>query len=289
MQLGTIEQYQGENMVNKSDSFRDEYGPWALIAGGSVGLGAAFAAELAQKGLNLVLIARRPGPLESKSIELKNRHGISVKTISIDLAAPDVLQTIAAETEELQIGLVVYDSAYSLIGSFLEHPIEKQLRAIDVNCRGPLMLAYHFGQKMVERKRGGIILMTSLSGMQGAPWIATYGATKAFNTVLAEGLWYELKGKGVDVIACCAGAIETPNFTSSNPKSLGTFAPKPVAVDKVAHEAIASLGEKPLIVPGVGYRFSQALLEKFVPRKRRIKIMANSNEKMYGDRLITLN
>jgi short-subunit dehydrogenase len=276
-------------MANKSDGFKGRYGPWALIAGASVGLGAAFASELAQKGLNLVLIARRPGPLESRSTELKDKHGILVKTISTDLAAPDMLKTIAAETKELEIGLLVYDTAYMLIGSFFEHCIEKQLRAIDVNCRGPLTLAHHFGQKMIERKRGGIILMTSLSGMQGAPWLASYGATKAFNIVLAEGLWYELKGKGVDVIACCAGAIETPNYISSKPESLGAFAPKPSKVEKVAHEAVAALGRKPLVIPGGAYRFSQTLLERFMSRKQRIKIMAGSTEKMYGNRLVTLN
>ncbi|MGB8388761.1 SDR family NAD(P)-dependent oxidoreductase [Mycobacterium sp.] len=276
-------------MGNESDDFKGRYGPWALIAGASVGLGAAFSSELAQRGLNLVLIARRPGPLESRSAELKDRYGISVKTISIDLAAPDMLQTIAAETNDLEIGLLVYDTAYMLIGSFLGHPVESHLRAIDVNCRGPLMLAHHFGQKMSERKRGGIILMTSLSGMQGAPWLASYGATKAFNIVLAEGLWYELKSEGVDVMACCAGAIETPNYISSKPASLGAFTPKPLAMDKVARDAVAALGRKPLVIPGGAYRFSQTLLEWFTSRKQRIKIMADSTEKMYGNRLVTLN
>jgi len=276
-------------MANKSDGFKRRYGPWALIAGASVGLGAAFASELAQNGLNLVLIARRPGPLEAQASELKGKYGVAVKTISVDLAASDMLKTIAAETADLEIGLLVYDTAYMLIGSFLQHPLEKNLRAIDVNCRGPLTLAYHFGQKMVERKRGGIILMTSLSGMQGAPWLVAYGATKAFNIVLAEGLWYELKGKGVDVLACCAGAIATPNYISSQPKSLGSFAPKPLTIEKVAHEAIAGLGKKSLVIPGAAYGLSQTLLERFTSRTQRIKIMAGSTEKMYGDRLITLN
>ncbi len=276
-------------MGNESDDFTGRYGPWALIAGASIGLGAAFASALAQRGLNVVLIARRPGPLESRSAELKDRYGISVKTISVDLAAPDMLQTIAAGTEQLEIGLLVYDTAHMLIGSFLGHPVESHLRAIDVNCRGPLTLAHHFGQKMSERKRGGSILMTSLSGMQGAPWLASYGATKAFNIVLAEGLWYELKPQGVDVMACCAGAIETPNYISSKPASLGTFAPKPLAVDKVAQDAIAALGSTPLLVPEGAYRVSETLLERFTSRKRRIKIMADSTEQMYGNRLVTLN
>ena len=276
-------------MARKPDVFKEKYGPWALIAGASVGLGASFAHELAQKGLNIALIARRPSPLESLSSEIKERHGVSVKTISLDLASPDMLKTVASETEGLEIGLLVYNTAYMLIGSFFKHPIDKQLRIIDVNCRGPLTLVHHFGQKMIERNRGGVILMTSLSGMQGAAWLASYGASKAFNIVLAEGLWYEMKDRGVDVLACCAGAISTPNYIASQPVSLGGFAPKPVTTEKVAREAVAALGKKHMVIPGRAYRFSQTLLERLMSRKRRIKIMADSTQKMYGDRLVTIN
>lgn len=275
-------------MANQSE-FTARYGPWALIAGASVGLGAAFAAELAQQGVNLVLLARRPAPLESTAAALTAKYGISVKTISIDLAAPDAMEKIATATREVEIGLLVYDTAYMLIGPFLDHSIDKQLRTIDVNCRGPLMLTHHFGTQMSQRKHGGIILMTSLSGMQGAPWLASYGATKAFNIVLAEGLWYELKPLGVDVMACCAGAIETPNYIASKPKGLGLVAPKPLTVRKVAHDAVGALGSTPLLIPGGGYRFSQALLERFMSRKQRMKIMAHSTKRMYGNRLLTLN
>lgn len=276
-------------MSKSSDNFKGKYGPWALVAGASVGLGAAFASELAQKGLNVVLVARRPGPLEDQASGLKARYGIAVRTVSVDLAAPDMLEKIAAATSDLEVGLLVYDTAYLPIGPFFSHPLEKHLRVIDVNCRGPLVLTYHFGRKMIERKRGGIILMTSLSGMQGAPWIASYGASKAFNIVLGEGVSYELKNKGIDMLACCAGAIATPNYVSSEPKALGGFAPKPLSVEQVAREAVAGLGKTSLVIPGSAYRFSQTLLERFMSRKQRIKIMANSTEKMYGERVMTLN
>ena len=105
-----------------------------------------------------------------------------------------------------------------IIGPYYNHSVDEQLKHIDVNCRGPVILAHHFGTKMRRRKQGGIILMTSLSGFQGAPWLATYGATKAFNLVLAEGLWYELKDEGIDVLACCAGSTATPNFIETKPR-----------------------------------------------------------------------
>jgi short-subunit dehydrogenase len=276
-------------MAKKSEAFTEKYGPWALIAGASVGLGAAFATELAEKGLNIVVIARKAEPLQSLAAELTSKYGIEVRTISTDLASPDMLKSITAETDDLEIGLMVYNTAYMLIGSFFEHPLENQLRQIDVNCRGPLTLAYHFGHKMRERRRGGIVLMTSLSGLQGAPWLATYGATKAFNLVLGEGLWYELKDKGVDVLACCAGAISTPNYQASEPEDLGLFAPNPLPPEKVAHAAIAALGKKSSVVPGFAYRLSHFLTSRFMTRKQVIKIMGNSTEKMYGDRNLAIN
>ena len=275
-------------MTNKEDGFRQKYGPWALVAGASVGLGASFAHELAQKGLNLALVARRPDPLQSLAAELEKKHGIKVRTIQQDLAAPDMLSKIASQTEDIEIGLLVYNTAYLLIGDFFEHPLEKVQRLVDVNCRGPITLTHHFGQKMIERKRGGIILMSSLSGFQGAPWLTGYGATKAFNIVLAEGLWYELKDKGVDVLVCIAGAISTPNYEESKPEKLGPFAPKALTIEKVAHDAVAGLGKKHIVIPGRAYSFSNKFMG-IMPRKQRIKMMADSTKTMYGDRVITVN
>jgi short-subunit dehydrogenase len=275
-------------MANKDDRFRNKYGPWALVAGASVGLGAAYASELAQKGLNLVLVARRPGPLQSLVSELESKYGVKARAIEQDLASPDMLSNIASQTDDIEVGLVVYDTAYLLIGDFFEHPLEKVQRLVDVNCQGPITLSHYFGQKMIERKRGGIILMSSLSGFQGAPWMAGYGATKAFNIVLAEGLWYELKDKGIDVLVCTAGAISTPNYDETKPEKLGPFVPKALTVEKVAHDAIAGLGKKHIVIPGRAYRFSNRLMG-ILPRKWRMKVLADSTKTMYGDRIITVN
>ncbi len=269
-------------------TFKTKYGPWALIAGASVGLGAAFAEELASKGLNLVLIARRKEQLEKLADDIQTRYNVTVKPIQQDLAAPDMLENIQSQTNDIQIGLVVYNTAYMLIGSFFDHAMENQLRHIDVNCRGPLMLSYHFGKKMIERKNGGILLMTSLSGFQGAPWLSTYGATKAFNLVLAEGLWAELKDDGIDVLACCAGATSTPNFVESKPNDLGIMAPNPLTPETVAKEAVAALGKKPTVIPGFVYRLA-AFITGLLPRQKAIHIMGDSTKKMYDEKVLIIN
>src|SRR5579862_2880014 len=166
-----------------SDDFAHRYGPWALVAGASAGLGAAFAEQLAARKLSLILIARQRPLLEELAARLGREHGVSVRVAAADLGAPDLLATARAAADGVEVGLVVYNAAFSLIGRFLEQPLDEKLRIIDVNCRGPLILADEFGRAMAQRRRGGILLMSSLAGARGSPLVATYAATKAFNLV----------------------------------------------------------------------------------------------------------
>jgi len=269
-------------------SFSDKYGPWGLIAGASVGLGAAFAEELARRRLNLVLIARRSEPLKKLENDLKSRYGIDIRAAQLDLASPGLIEELAQYTDDIEIGLMIYDTAYYTIGYFFNQPLESHLRHIEVNCRGPLTLTYHFGRKMMQRGRGGVILVSSLTGFQGSPLLSHYGATKAYNTVLGEGLWYEMKQHGVDVMASVAGAIETPNYIQTKPKKL-SMAPSPMKPADVARETVAALGTTHTFVPGKAYRLSSFITNRFVPRTRAIKMMAGSSIKMYGDRDIIVN
>jgi uncharacterized protein len=183
-------------MGSTAPAFRDRFGPWALIAGASTGLGAEYAAQTAAKGVNLFLVARRMELLEPLAARLAAAYGVEVRTCACDLARPDVAAFLAEQTAGLDIGLLVCNAGYSVIGPFLERPLAEHLKEIDTNCRAPLALAHSYGQGMAERGRGGIILMSSLSANQGSPLIANYGATKAYNLLPAEGLWYELRQRG---------------------------------------------------------------------------------------------
>jgi len=268
--------------------FKDKYGPWGLIAGASIGLGAAFAEEVAKRKLNLVLIARRSEPLKELENELKSRYGVDIRTVQLDLALPNLLEELVPHTDDIEIGLMIYDTAFHTIGAFFNQSLENHLRHIDVNCRGPLMLTYHFGHKMIQRGRGGIILMSSLTCFQGSPLLSNYGGTKAYNTILGEGLWYEMNQHGVDVMASVAGAIETPNYIKTEPNKL-SMAPGPMKPVDVARETVASLGKTHTFVPGKSYRFASFITNRFMPRTRAIKMMANANVKMYGDRNLITN
>jgi short-subunit dehydrogenase len=257
--------------------FRARYGPWALIAGASEGLGAAFAEGAAARGLNLLLVARRAEALDALAAELRGRFSVETRTAAIDLGDAALLEKLRAATAGLEIGLCVYNAARSYIGDFLQQPLADKLRIVDVNCRGPLILADECGRAMAARGRGGIILMSSLAASQGSPLVATYAATKAFNLVLAEGLWDELGRAGVDVLACRAGATRTPGYERAGPAAkISTMEPAPVVA-----RALDSLGKSPSVVPGAMNRLASFFLNRVFTRRAAIRTLGRATRKLY--------
>jgi uncharacterized protein len=259
------------------------YGPWALVAGASEGLGAEFATQLARNKLNLVLVARRKAQLEVLASKLAQEYAIEVRTIELDLAQDDADSIIAEHTDDLDIGLLVYNAAVSLVGPFFAQTLQGHLNEVTVNCRAPLSLVYLFGQRMLERKRGGIILMSSLSSAQGSALVANYAATKAYNRILAEGLWEELRTQGVDVLACSAGPISTPNYIASLPVTTKRNAGMELTPYKVAYEALAGLGRGPFVIPGRQYRLANFVMQRLLSTRFVIKIMGRVMRGMYHD------
>jgi uncharacterized protein len=256
----------------KATQFAATYGPSALVAGGSDGLGAAFAEALAQRGLNLVLLARNEERLNETATRLREAYGVDVTTIATDLAdAARVTQRIAEL--DASIGLLVYNAAYAPIGRFENVSADQLARATDVNVRTPLLLTKLLSAPMIARGRGGVILMSSLAGGQGSPNIATYAATKSFIAILAEGLWQELKPHGVDVLACVAGAILTPGYQQAE-----SAKPAPGTLDAatVAERALNALGRGPVTVPGAVNRVARFILTRILSRRAAIGIMAKN-------------
>ncbi len=269
-------------MNHSHTDFRAKYGPWALVAGASAGLGAEFAAQLAARGLNLVLVARHADRLEQLSQQLSTHHSVQVRPLSIDLADDETPTIITTRTNDLEIGLLIYNAAFSAIGPFLDQPLEQHLRELATNCRAPLTLAYWLGQKMRARQRGSIVLMASLSASQGSPLIANYAATKAYNQLLAEGLWDELRAQGVDVLACCAGAVATPNYLASQPRAARLNLGAAMPPRQVVAEALGALGTHASIIPGRGNRVAAFLMRRVLPRRIAIEIMGRTLRQMYS-------
>jgi uncharacterized protein len=259
--------------------FRARYGSWALIAGASAGLGAAFATQLAAQGLNLILVARRKEMAEALGARLEADYMVEIRVLPLDLARTDIGSLIVAATSDLEIGLLVYNAASSIIGPFFERSLDEHLGEIDTNCRASMALAYVLGQRMLARKRGGIILMSSLSAFQGSALIANYTATKAYNLVLAEGLWEELRTSGIDVLACCAGATSTPNYLASTP--VGSGRAIVMTPETVAAETLSALGRQPDIIPGRLNRLASFVMRRLLSRRAAIRLMGRTLRGMY--------
>jgi short-subunit dehydrogenase len=255
-------------------AFAAKYGPWAVVAGASEGLGAAFAEQLAVRGLNLVLLARRADMLAQLSARLSAGRDIDIRTHACDLALSDLASVLEDATKQLEVGVAVYNAAYAPIGDMLDHSIDDLLRVVDVNVRGPLVFARTLAPGMRSRGRGGIVLMSSLAGFQGAPRIATYAASKAFNIVLGEGLWRELGASGVDVLVSCAGAIRTPGYSKTAHKD----APGTLDAAQVAQQTLDALGYGPTVIPGATNRLARFLLGRVLPRRTAISIMATNTK-----------
>jgi short-subunit dehydrogenase len=255
--------------------FRDKYGPYALVAGGSVGLGAAFAEAIARRGVNLVLLARNEERLEATAARLRGAYGVDVVAIAADMADwADVKKRVALT---VPIGLLVYDAAFAPIGLFEDASEDDLARAVAVNVKAPLLLTKLLTAPMIERGRGGIILMSSLAGAQGSPNLAAYAATKAFNVILAEGLWKELRPRGVDVLVCQAGAILTPGYqaaAASRPASKP--APGTLPAKVVAETALKALGRGPVVVPGATNKVGRFVMARLLSRRAAIGLMAKN-------------
>jgi uncharacterized protein len=258
----------------KASRFPEKYGPYAVVVGGSYGLGAAFAEGIARRGVNLILVARDEERLTATAERLRQKHAIDITAFAADVADYESVKKQLTALN-LDIGLLVYDAAYAPIGLF-ETVTEEQLeRATAVNVKAPLLLAKLLSAPMIKRGRGGIILMSSLAGSQGSPKLAAYAATKSFNAVLAEGLWAELTPHGVDVLACLAGAIRTPGYQEAE---TGTSAPGTLDADVVAEQTLNALGTGPIIIPGAVNKLARFVLTRLLSRRAAIAIMSSNTK-----------
>ena len=262
-------------------NFQQHYGQWGIVAGASEGLGAEYAKELASHGLNLVLVARRSELLRSLAAQFSDQYRIETKLITQDLSTPDAAEQIMQQTMDLDIGLLIYNAAFSAVGPFLERSMDEHLREIHTNIHAPLKLVYLLGQRFIARGRGGIVLMSSLSAFQGSAYISTYAATKAFNIVLAESLWEEWRTRGVDMLVCISGAVKTPNYVASQPQQTGRFSDSTMTPYQVVKEALYALGKQPYVIPGRMNRFASFIMRHLLPRKTAIQLMGRVLRDMY--------
>lgn len=250
-------------------SSRKRYGPWALVTGASGGIGEALAEELARKSLNLVLVARSLGRLESVSERLSSSHGVEVRVIQADLGLHEDVGRVVAEVSGLDIGLYVANAGFGTAGLFADNDPDVELSMIDVNCRAVAALAHPIARAMRQRGGGGMIFLSSIVDFQGVANSANYAATKAYVQALAEGLAIELKPYNVDVLSSAPGPVATGFATRADMQVGGTDTP-----EAVARATLRALGKVRTTRPGfqsklLGYGLGT------LPRRARSLILSS--------------
>jgi len=269
-------------------SFGDRYGPWAVVAGASVGIGAEFCRQIAAHGVDVVLVSRSADKLEALAAELQSVHGVETRVVAIDLAAPGAERDLFAATDALDVGLFVYNAGADTFNTyFLDLPAEAWHGMVRRNCVVPLMASHHYGATMVEKKRGGILLVTSGAAWAGGGRLTTYGGTKAFDLVFGEGLWAELRRDGVDVLSLVVSATDTPSLRASLEKfgvtidDLTQMAEVADPAD-VAREGLEHLADGPTWQVGVPDGAGPSALGALA-RRDAVELITQGHDVLFGE------
>jgi short-subunit dehydrogenase len=230
-----------------ADDLRSRYPGWALVTGASSGIGEAYAEAFAARGFPVVLVARRKDRLEALGARLAASHKVETLVVVEDLSRPGACGRVRDAVGAREVGVLVNNAGFGFSGRFAENSAEDDEQMIAVNCAAVATLTHLFLPPMLARRRGAVLIVASAAAFQPTPWFAVYGATKAFDLHLAEALWSELRGTGVDVIGVCPAETQTEFHERAHAKR--SF--KGMTSAFVVEKSLAALGKGPSVVPGM--------------------------------------
>ena len=248
----------------------ERYGSTALVTGASSGIGEQFAIQLAEKGFDLLLTARREPLLRELQSKLERDFGISVTCFRCDLSDLNQVDALIAQAQSQSVGLVVSNAGYGVAkGDFLSVAHEQQEAMYRANSIAPARIAHALLPFMVASGRGGMVFTGSMEGDAAFPYSAAYAASKAFLHSLVLALWYEVKANGVDILLLAPGSTDTNAPLSqgiSREQLVGVMSP-----GEVARQGLQRLGEQPHFTPGAHNRLFVTLL-RWLPKTWAIKM-----------------
>jgi short-subunit dehydrogenase len=252
---------------------KGQFGPWALVTGASSGIGKEFARQIAASGINVVLVARREGQLTELGRSITSDLSVQYRVIAMELSQEGFIENLAERTKDLDIGLVVSNAGTGNPGEFLK--LDRQLlqETLRLNTLAHLDVTHHFGLKLAERRRGGLILVGAMGAENGVPCMANDGAAKAYVHSLGEALHYEFKPLGVYVTVLAAGFTNTAVLEKFglDPK---TMPMKPLSVEQCVSEGLSGLVKnRSRIVPGRLNRIMNALVPASLARKMEADLL----------------
>jgi short-subunit dehydrogenase len=250
-----------------------EFGPWALVTGASSGIGKEFSRQLAAKGLNVVLVARRLELLEELGQDLEKKFGVQWRAVQMDLTDENLLGKIREATRDLDIGLVVSNAGTGNPGSFINQKRDDLLMDVRLSVTAHLELCHHFAPILVKRGHGGILLVGAMGASHGVPYMANSGAAKAYVSALGQALHFELKGQGIHVTVLTPGFIDTPVIPKllENP---GALPMKPMSAERCVTEGLEALrANRAVYIPGLLNRILNRLVPPSVAQKMEAKML----------------
>ncbi|KQR70308.1 SDR family oxidoreductase [Pedobacter sp. Leaf176] len=249
---------------------------YILLTGASSGIGYEMAYQLAEKKMNLILVARTESKLKQMQADLTKRYGNLVQYFAADLSDANVAKALykKVKNENLLVTHLVNNAGVGNYGSFTETPLEEELSMIQLNISSLVVLSKLFAQDMVNRKSGKIMNIASVVSFLPMPYFSVYSATKAFVKAFSETLDAELEGTGVNVLSLYPGTVDT-GFTTSEMQTTNLHKTKPMHPKDVAIQGVKHLlegnGQKV-----VGFQnWFNTKLPNFVPDGIMMKIKKN--------------
>lgn len=246
----------------------------ALITGASSGIGEAFAREFARQGKHLILVARSQAKLETLAEELRRAHQINVTVLTVDLSVERAAQEVSRQTKErgLTVEILVNNAGFGSAGELAGNDKEQEHRQVMTNVTTVVDLIHEFLPEMVAKKRGTILNVASQAAFQPVPYMAVYGATKAFVLSLSEALWEENRKHGVKVLGLCPGATRTNFFEAASSKPVGMIRTS----EQVVQTAMRALKKnRSYVIDGRANALLAGVI-RFLPRKLVAKVAGQS-------------
>jgi uncharacterized protein len=244
------------------------HGSTVLITGASSGLGAEFGRQLAARGANLVLVARRTDRLEALKVELESRHSITATVIATDLTAAGAASALAVEVAQrgLPVHSLINNAGFGTHNLFEDEDADRIGHEVALNVAAVVALTKAFYDELLTHGSGVLINVASTAGFQPIPRMAVYGASKAFVLSFTEALWFEAKPSGLKVIALCPGATETEFFDVAGPEARTGRVQSAGAVVRTAIRALDRRNPPPSVITGFT-NVAAAIAERVMPRR----------------------
>lgn len=253
----------------------------ALITGASNGIGLELAKIHAQRGGDLVLVARSQDKLEQLAQELRAKHNIQVTVIAKDLSEPNVAQAIFAQTEQLgiQVDYLINNAGFGGHGRFFERELAKEQQMIQLNITTLTELCHLYLKGMVARKRGKILNVSSTASFMPGPLQAVYYATKAYVTSFSQAIAEEVAEFGVTVTALCPGAVATGFVSAGDLEGVGIWKNAKTAQEVAEYGYNAMMKGELVAFNEAKLKFALEWVIPLLPRKMVLKMSRKAMEK----------